>query len=85
MYSIQILPPAGKDLDGFEEKLFTALKGKVQELRINPRPSGCEKLTAEEGYRIRIRDIRIIYRVEDKTKTVFIYRVRHRREVYRKH
>jgi mRNA interferase RelE/StbE len=85
MYSIQILPPAGKDLDRFEKKLFTALKEKIQELRINPRPCGCEKLTAEEGYRIKIRDIRILYRVDDKAKTVFIYRVRHRREVYRKH
>ena len=85
MYNIQILPPAGKDLDGFEGKLFTALKEKIQELKVNPRPSSCEKLTAEEGYRIRVRNIRILYRVDDKTKTVFIYRVRHRREVYRKH
>ena len=85
MYNIQILPPAEKDFDGFEGKLFTALKEKIQELKVNPRPSSCEKLTAEEGYRIRIRDIRILYRVDDKTKTVFIYRVRHRREVYRKH
>ena len=84
MYSIQILPPAGKDLDGFERKLFTVLKEKIQELRVNPHPSGCEKLTAEEGYRIRIGDIRILYRVDDKTKTVFINRVRHHREVYRK-
>ena len=84
MYNIQILPPSVKDLDGFEGKLFTTLKEKIQELRVNPRPSGCEKLTAEEGYRIRIRDIRILYRVDDKTKTVFIYRVRRRREVYRK-
>ena len=85
MYSIQILPPAGKDLDEFKGKLFTALKEKIQELKGNPRPSGCEKLTAEEGYRIRVRNIRILYRVDDKTKTVFIYRVRHRREVYRMH
>ena len=85
MYNIQILPQAGKDLDGFEGKLFILLKEKIQALKINPRPAGCEKLTAEEGYRIRVRDIRILYRVDDKTKTIFIYRIRHRREVYRKH
>jgi len=85
MYNIQILPPAGKDLDGFEGKLFTVLKEKIQELKINPRPSGVEKLTAEEGYRIRVRDIRILYRVDDKTKVVLIYRVKHLREVYQKH
>ena len=85
MYNIRILPPAKKDLDGFEGNLFAALKEKIQGLKTNPRPPGCEKLTAEEGYRTRIRDIRILYRIDDKTKTIFIYRVRHRREVYRKH
>lgn len=85
MYNIRILSPAKKDLDEFGGKLFNALKERIQGLKTNPRPPGCEKLTAEEGYRIRIRDIRILYRIDDKTKTVFIYRVRHRRDVYRKH
>ena len=84
MYNIQILSPAQKDLDRFEGKLFTSLKEKIAELKANPRPADCEKLTEEEGYRVRVRDIRIIYRIDDKTRTVFIYRVRHRSEVYRK-
>ncbi|MBI4284164.1 MAG: type II toxin-antitoxin system RelE/ParE family toxin [Chloroflexi bacterium] len=36
-----------------------------------------------EGYRVRVRDMRILYRIDDQAKEVIVYRVRHRREVYR--
>jgi len=80
---IKIIPRAQKDLDKLEEKLFNDIKDKIGSLKNNPRPPGCEKLTDEEGYRIRVRNYRILYRINDKSKIVFVYRVRHRREVYR--
>ncbi len=83
MYNIKIIPQAQRDLDKLEEKIFQDIKNKINTLRDNPRPYGCEKLTDEEGYRVRVRDYRILYRINDKDKTIFIYRVRHRREVYR--
>ena len=83
MYNIKIIPQAQRDLDKLEEKIFQDIKNKINTLRDNPRPYGCEKLTNEEGYRVRVRDYRILYRINDKDKTIFIYRVRHRREVYR--
>ncbi len=83
MYNIKLIPQAQRDLDKLEEKIFQDIKNKINTLRDNPRPYGCEKLTDEEGYRVRVRDYRILYRINEKDKTVFIYRVRHRREVYR--
>ena len=80
---IKIIPRAQKDLDKLEEKLFNDIKDKIGSLKNNPRPPGCEKLTDEEGYRVRVRNYRILYRINDKSKIVFVYRVRHRREVYR--
>jgi len=80
---IKIIPRAQKDLDKLEEKLFNDIKDKIGSLKNTPRPPGCEKLTDEEGYRIRVRNYRILYRINDKSKIVFVYRVRHRREVYR--
>jgi len=57
---------------------------KIESLEVNPRPRGIKKLRLEEeNYRLRVRDIRIIYRIDDREKKVFIYRVKHRREVYR--
>jgi mRNA interferase RelE/StbE len=52
-------------------------------LKENPRPVGCKKLTNQEGYRIRIGNYRILYTIEDENKIVMIYRVGHRRDVYR--
>ena len=42
--------------------------------------SGCEKPTQKDGYRVRVGDYRILYKINDKAKKVFI---RHRRGVYR--
>lgn len=36
------------------------------------------------GYRIRVRELRILYRVDDHGKEVIVYRVKHGREVYRR-
>ncbi|MBA2252738.1 MAG: type II toxin-antitoxin system RelE/ParE family toxin [Nitrospirales bacterium] len=57
----------------------------ISSLAINPRPQGSVKLSDEEnGYRIRVRDLRILCRVDDHGKEVIVYRVKHRREVSRR-
>ena len=83
MYNVKIIPRAQKDIDKLRGKLFNDIADKINRLKDNPRPPGCEKLTDEEGYRVRVRDYRILYRINDKSQIVFIHRVRHRREVYR--
>ena len=56
----------------------------VDQLAGTPRPSGCKKLHgADDTYRIRVGDYRIIYSVDDSIHIVAIERIRHRREVYR--
>lgn len=44
---------------------------------------GCQKLVGEDGYRIRVGDYRILYRIDDSAKAIYTYRVKHRKEVYR--
>lgn len=83
MYKLKILPQAQKDLGQLQDKIFNTIKSKIVRLAHNPRPFGVLKLTNEEGYRIRIGDFRVLYRIDDKLKEVFIYRIKHRREVYR--
>ncbi len=83
MYKIEVIPSAQKDLDNSEKKFFIQIKNKIDSLKSNPRPPQCLKLTAEEGYRLRSGDYRILYRIDDKNKIVYIYRVKHRRESYR--
>ena len=57
---------------------------KALKLRNNPRPLRARKTFTSRGYyRIRVGDWRIIYEVTDKIKQVSIFRIRHRREVYK--
>jgi mRNA interferase RelE/StbE len=71
---IRKLPP--DEIPGIIKKAYT--------LENNPRPFGCEKLKGStDGYRVPKGDYRILYTIDDGTKKVRIYRVGHRREVYR--
>ncbi len=55
----------------------------IESLGLTPRPHGSIKLTAEEGHRLRVGDYRVLYRMDDPNRQVFVYRVKHRRDVYR--
>jgi len=83
VYKIFLLPQAQKDLGNFRSKVFRQLEDRISSLKIDPRPPGSLKLTAEEGYRLRSGNYRVVYRVDDKEKIVYIYRVKHRKEVYK--
>ena len=83
MYKILLLPQAQKDMDNLPHKIFEQIKNKILQLSDNPRPFGYLKLTAEEGYRIRAGNYRILYRIDDKDKKIFLYRIKHRKEAYK--
>jgi len=58
----------------------------IQSLLTDPRPRQSKKLKgaqAEGAYRVRVGDYRIVYDVDDDLKLVTVYRIGHRREVYR--
>jgi mRNA interferase RelE/StbE len=82
VYDVFLLPPAQKDLDGLEIRIFRRILKKIRALSDEPRPHGCLKLTAEEGYRIRTGDYRILYRIDDGAERIFIYRIKHRKDAY---
>ncbi len=83
MYRIRILPSAEKDLDEFPAKIFNQIRNKIFQLKENPRLHGAIKLTSEGAYRMRVGDYRLLYRIDDTAKVIFIYRVKHRKEAYR--
>ncbi len=68
-----------------DAKLYSRLRAAIDDLRENARPSGCVKLAGEPDlYRIRVRDYRIIYQVNDPKLTVLVLSIGHRREIYRR-
>ncbi|MFH1190602.1 MAG: type II toxin-antitoxin system RelE/ParE family toxin [Candidatus Omnitrophota bacterium] len=82
-YKIEVIPSAQKDMDNLEKRFFGQIKDKINSLKFIPHPNGSLKLTAEEGYRVRSGDYRVIYRIDDKKKVIYIYRIKHRKESYR--
>ncbi len=55
----------------------------MQGLSDQPRPPGCEKLTGRDLFRVRQGKYRILYEVQDRDLAVIIFKIGHRRDVYR--
>jgi mRNA interferase RelE/StbE len=82
-YSIEIKQSAQKELDALDDSLLTRIDGKILALAENPRPAGCKKLKGyQDQWRVRVGDYRVIYILDDASKTVTVTRVAHRREAY---
>lgn len=83
-YKIKIKPSAKKELLKFPKKDLQRIIDKILLLSQNPRPTGCEKLSGEEKYRIRQGNYRIVYSIEDLELIVIVVKIGHRKDVYRK-
>jgi mRNA interferase RelE/StbE len=82
-YNLFILPRARRELDALPTQQCHAAELKIEALQDNPRPAGCKKLADRKGWRIRFGNYRIIYKIDDASKTITVVNVGHRREVYR--
>lgn len=82
-FELRFKPSVAKDLRGIPKTDVRRLLKKVEALRDEPRPPGCEKLTGRELYRVRQGACRIVYSVNDVAVVVEVIKVGHRREVYR--
>jgi mRNA interferase RelE/StbE len=82
-YKVLIKPAAQKDLDALPETEVIKILSKIINLEDEPRPVGVQKLHDQEGFRIRSGNYRILFEVNGPTKTVLIYRIKHRKDVYR--
>jgi mRNA interferase RelE/StbE len=57
---------------------------KIGGLGNNPRAQGAEKLAGfDDRYRVRQGDYRVVYLIDDAAMSVTIYKVGHRKDVYR--
>ena len=84
MYRVFLERAAEKDLKQLSARLHDRVIRAIQALTKNPRPTGCRKLTgADNDWRIRVGDYRVIYEIAEAIRVVRVNRIRHRREVYR--
>lgn len=85
MYEIVLASKAERELKSLSPEFINRIDHKIRQLTINPRPPQTTKLISKDkpGWRIRVGDYRILYQVDDEKKLVLIYRIKHRRDVYR--
>jgi mRNA interferase RelE/StbE len=82
-YSLVIQPSVARDIRRIPKDHRKRIQHRMDSLIVNPRPPGTKKIADPAVYRVRQGDYRIIYEVDDKARTVIIFRIRHRRELYR--
>lgn len=82
-YSVVLETRAKKEFLDLPRDIQMKIADIFDDLKVNPRPPASKKLTGQEGYRVRKGDYRILYTINDRQSLVTIYRVGHRREVYR--
>jgi len=84
-YVVLLESRAEKELKALPEQALKRVDIKLRALSLKPRPRGVAKLKGKEseGWRLRIGNYRILYQIDDKENVVRVYRIKHRREVYR--
>jgi mRNA interferase RelE/StbE len=84
-YRIEIKSQAIKALAQIPSPHRRRIAGAIDGLARNPRPTGCVKLAgASDAYRNRVGDYRIVYQIEDRVLVVYVIRMAHRKDVYRR-
>mgnify|MGYP001560218557 CR=1 FL=1 len=84
-YSLLIKASAAKEIEAVGAKTDRRrIVARIRELSANPRPQGSEKLAGyTDRYRVRQGNYRIVYLIDDARRAVTIFKVGHRKDVYR--
>lgn len=84
MYEVQIRRSAEKQLEALPIKMADRIAKVIDRLAEEPRPVGVKKLKgAQDLYRIRVADYRVIYTITEAILVVEVVKIGHRREIYR--
>ena len=84
-YRIEIKKSARKEIARLPRREQRRVLGAIAALVSEPRPQGVRKIVGDEkAYRIRVRDYRVVYRIAERVLIVFVIRVGHRKDVYRR-
>jgi mRNA interferase RelE/StbE len=82
-YRVLIRKSAADELGRIPKKDLRRIVERIRSLGEEPKPHGSEKLSAQERYRIRQGDYRIVYSIDDAVQTVEIFKIGYRSEIYR--
>ena len=79
-YRIVIKKSAAKEI---EKKDRIRIVEKILSLVRDPHPAGSKKLSAQDKYRIRQGNYRILYQIRNEELVIHVVKVGHRRDIYK--
>jgi len=83
-YRVTLTATAVKERQRIDSVVRQRIDQALRSLQLEPRPSGVKKLSGKyRDWRVRVGDYRILYKIDDEQQLVTIWRIAHRRDVYR--
>lgn len=79
-YRVEFAPPAQRQFRRLPPGVASRLRGPIFALAIDPRPPGVTQIVGSRYWRLRVGDLRIIYRIDDNARFVLVDRVARRAE-----
>ena len=84
-YDVRFKPSALREFRALPEQVQVRVGRRLDALGADPRPKGVQKMEGGEGFhRIRVGDYRVVYAIADRARVLFIVKVGHRGDVYRR-
>jgi len=82
-YEVLLRTQARKEFLALPPDIAKKITQAFHTLEQTPRSPKAIKLSGGDSYRLRVGDYRILYDIDDSTRKVIAFRIKHRREVYR--
>jgi mRNA interferase RelE/StbE len=83
MYAVEFLPSAARALTKLDRAVQRRIARRVDRLAADPRADAVKLRGADDVWRARVGDYRILYSIEDDRLVVLVITLGHRRDVYR--
>jgi len=83
-YAVEFAKSAQRELKKLDKSTVRRVSAAIVKLGQNPRAGSVRPMVGSKSWRLRVGDYRVVYDILDDKLVVFIIRVRHRREVYRR-
>ncbi len=81
-YRLSFKRSVTKDFRNIPQEDVRRILSRIDALAVEPQPPGCQKLTGQERYRVRVGRYRIVYEIRDEVLLVIVVAVGHRQGVY---
>ncbi|MCC6618935.1 MAG: type II toxin-antitoxin system RelE/ParE family toxin [Chloroflexi bacterium] len=83
MYAVEFLPAAARALARLDRTVQRRIGRRIDALARDPRSGAMKLRGADDVWRARVGDYRILYVVGDERLTILVVKIGHRRDVYR--